>query len=152
MAVPSNSFLARAPSLGRIPPGAEHDLLRNTFDWIHSIYRHLSEVVTANVTIESRIAPTLLNSWVNLGSSYSAAGYCKAEDGVVRLKGNVKSGSGIPTTIFTLPDGYRPSEILSFSVESNGAFGAVQISTNGNVQATVGSTTRLSLDGISFRT
>lgn len=151
MAAPSNAFSARAPSLGRVPPGVLADILRNTFEWIRDMYGHLAATITMNVTIEDWIAPTLLNSWVDFGSSYSAAGYCKGEDGVVRLKGNVKSGSGIPTTVFALPAGYRPSEILRFAVDSNGAFGAVSIDTSGNVQAAVGSTTRLSLDGISFR-
>lgn len=59
------------------------------------------------------IAPTLLNSWVNVGTGYQPAQYRKVGTRVdVRFA--VKNGTTSP--IFNLPAGYRPSATHSFSV------------------------------------
>jgi hypothetical protein len=94
-------------------------------------------------------APTLINSWVNFGAGYETAGYRKETGSVVRLQGMVKTGS-IGTVIFVLPSGYRPTNELNFLIISNAAVGQLTIFTNGNVKATVGSSSWFSLDGISF--
>jgi hypothetical protein len=97
-------------------------------------------------------SPAFLNSWVNRGSTWKPAQYWFNEGGEVNLAGSVSTGSGVPTVIFTLPVGYRPTETLIFTVSSNGAFGECEINTSGSVTATVGSTTSFSLDGIRFST
>lgn len=110
---------------------------------------------TRITTLESEvawIAPTLQNSWVNYGSGYIDAGYRKRVDGVVELRGLVKNGSGIPTVVFTLPSGYRPSGLINFPVVSASAFGAIAIDSSGNVTIFAGSTVNLSLNGILFST
>lgn len=94
-------------------------------------------------------APTLINSWVNFGGSSKAAGYWKDRNGTVRLEGMVKSGTS-GTVAFVLPVGFRPSGLLIMPVVSNDLFGFIQIATTGNVTLT-GSTTYVSLEGISFR-
>ena len=98
------------------------------------------------------IAPTLVNSWVDFGSSYETAGYQKESNGTIRLKGKVKSGTvAYQTAVFTLPAGFRPSLIQTFPVCSNGAFGIVTVETDGVVSVVVGNNTYVSLDGISFK-
>lgn len=97
------------------------------------------------------IAPTLLNSWVNVGGSEMTAGYWKDADGIVHLQGSIRSGT-ITSAAFTLPAGYRPSAEIDFAVSSYGAFGEVSILANGNVIPQVGSNINFGLDGISFRT
>lgn len=95
-------------------------------------------------------APTLVNSWVNYDTgANSLAGYRIDEDGVVHLKGTVKTGVP-PSVVFTLPTGYRPPGISHYAVTSNDAFGSVNIGTDGTVTAQVGSATWLALDGINF--
>lgn len=106
----------------------------------------LAGVVTSVTSISS---PTLLNSWVNYGGTDATASYYKTLDNVVMLSGTVKSGSA--GLIFTLPVGYRPSALRSFSIISNNAFGRVGVSSDGNVTAVVYSNLSLSLDGINFR-
>lgn len=95
-------------------------------------------------------APTLLNSWVNLGSGYTNAGYWKDPFGVVHLTGRVQSGA-VPSVIFILPAGYRPAADHVFATQSAGAFGALTVDSAGNVTAATGSSTNFSLSGLIFR-
>ena len=96
-------------------------------------------------------APTLTNSWVNFGGAYDTAGYYRDMVGFVVLKGSVKDGTtGSSNPIFTLPSGYRPAAQLSFAVASNGAFGEIDIKSNGEVVVITGDNTSVSLDGIRF--
>ena len=99
----------------------------------------------ADKTLETWIAPTLVNSWAG-----STARYYRNNFGEIRLSGSITTGT-IGTTAFTLPTGYRPSQIVRCPVESNGAFGYVVINTDGTVVPTIGSNTRFSLDGVYFR-
>lgn len=56
-------------------------------------------------------APTLLNSWANIGGTEQVAQYRKVGSRVdVRMA--VQNGTGSP--IFTLPDGCRPTLVQSF--------------------------------------
>ena len=94
------------------------------------------------------VSPTLLGSWVNVGSFYETAGYYKDGWNRVHLSGMVKSGSG---SIFTLPAGFRPSKVHLFTVAASDAFGTDTVSDTGSVAIGVGSSaTYVSLDGISF--
>ncbi|NOV28012.1 hypothetical protein E5S69_31495 [Cupriavidus necator] len=101
-------------------------------------------------TVEAWIAPTLLNSWVNFGGGFNNAGYYKDLSGVVHLRGMVKSGV-IGNAVFNLPAGYRPANEELFVAISNGALGRVDIYPSGDVGATSGSNSWLSLDGMTFR-
>lgn len=100
---------------------------------------------------EDWIAPTLTNSWANFGSGFQNAGYYKDKQGVVHLRGLVKSGT-IPGVIFNLPVGYRPTAQLIFGTVSNNAIGRVDVTAGGAVTAQVGSNVWISLEGMSFRT
>lgn len=102
-----------------------------------------------NFGAPSFTAPTLLNSWVNNGSGWAAAGYYKDAFGFVHLKGLVKSGT-VGAAIFTLPSGYRPAENETFAVQSNTAFGYCNVGSDGNVGASGGSNVNFSLSGIVF--
>lgn len=92
--------------------------------------------------------PTLQNSWVNLGLGYANAGYA-IHRGIVILRGTVKNGT-LNSTLFTLPAGFRPSAGQLFAVNSNGAFGLVEVQADGDVVQVAGVTASLSLDGIRF--
>lgn len=93
-------------------------------------------------------APTLLNSTVNLGLQYGPAGYWLDGQGVLHLRGIVKSWAS--PYIFVLPVGYRPPYDMGIAVVSNDAFGEIAVHTNGDVLVIVGNTAWLSLDGVSF--
>lgn len=94
-------------------------------------------------------APTLGNSWVNYGGSYSTAGWYIDRGGFVHLKGLIKDGT-IDTAAFTLPVGARPALHLHFAANSYGAFGSVRVENDGDVWVVGGDTRWVSLDGITF--
>ena len=102
---------------------------------------------------ESFIEPTLLNGWVNYGSTYANAGYYKDDFGDVHLVGMVKSGTS-GTVIFNLPSGYRPpSDLIVPILTSSGSdlAGSIKIYSNGDVELRTGGTTFVLLNNISFR-
>lgn len=100
---------------------------------------------------EAFIDASYLNSWVSYNTTtHNKAGYFKSTDSIVHLQGMVKSGT-INNPIFTLPAGYRPAKTLVFTVPSNGAFGVLEVQTDGDVIATTGNNTYVSLEGIRFR-
>lgn len=117
---------------------------------IKDLERRLEILERSRASDEAYTDATYLNSWVDYGITHNKAGYYKTIDGVVRLQGAVKSGT-IGQPIFTLPAGYRPAKTLLFTVPSNGAFGVLEIQTDGDVIATTGNNTYVSLEGIQFR-
>ena len=110
-------------------------------------------MVTYIGTVEDWTAPSLLNNWVNYSAAYNPAGYFKDKFGIVHLRGLVKDGDGIGASypVFNLPAGYRPTYNEICVITSNSAFGHVNIETAGNIIITVGSTTWVCFDGITFR-
>ena len=87
------------------------------------------------VTAADWIAPTLTNSWVNLGSPWALAGYLKDPMGFVHLRGEVNGGVN-GSIIFTLPTGYRPVAALNLPVvNGSGAFAYIQVAASGTVEA-----------------
>ncbi|HUX55114.1 MAG TPA: hypothetical protein VMV56_11915 [Williamwhitmania sp.] len=97
------------------------------------------------------IAPTLINSWVNLGGAYSPAGYTKDNLGFVHLRGLIKDGA-VSQNAFVLPAGYRPPYRLMFAVVSGGVLGVLEILANGGALISTGSNAYFSFDGITFKT
>lgn len=95
--------------------------------------------------------PAFANSWVNFAAGWQSAGFYKDPLGFVHLRGKIKSGT-INTTAFTLPPGHRPVVSEQFPVASNGAFGVVDVLSDGTVVPSVGSNVYVSLSGIRFRT
>ncbi|OIB00202.1 hypothetical protein AK95_23880 [Paenibacillus sp. LC231] len=104
------------------------------------------------------IEPTLLNGWVNYGSSYANARYYKDSNGRVHIEGLVKGGpSTLPAVLFRLPRGYIPSKTLTDIIHSSDgttqSFGRLGIASNGDVIITAGysgTTSWISLTGISY--
>ncbi len=94
--------------------------------------------------------PAFANSWVNFGGSQITAAFIRLPDGMVLLRGQVKSGT-IGAAVFTLPAGYRPSAIVGpFAVHSNAAFGECEVLSTGEVVALTGNNTSFNLDGVCF--
>jgi hypothetical protein len=105
----------------------------------------------ANKAQEAWIAPTLLNSWVNLGDSYPTAGYRKNQFGMVELRGIVTGGAS-GSVICVLPEGYRPAKTCSGVITSSTGTGRVWLYPTGNVTHSTGAygTGNLDLGNISF--
>ncbi|MDD5089981.1 MAG: hypothetical protein PHQ23_03605 [Candidatus Wallbacteria bacterium] len=100
---------------------------------------------------EAWIAPALQGAWSNYGGGWSTPGYYKDSVGTVHLKGLVQGGA-VPSTIFTLPAGYRPIEQLIFAAITNGILGRIDVYPSGAVVAnTPTSNGWVPLDNIVFR-
>ena len=107
------------------------------------------KITVKSITTSDWIAPTLENNWLNWGTPDGPAGYFKDSLGIVHLRGIVKNGSG--STIFTLPDTYRPAYKEVHAVLASAVLGRVDIKPNGEVVVITGSYSWISLDGITFR-
>lgn len=95
--------------------------------------------------------PAFTGTWVNFAGGWQPAGFYKDPLGFVHLRGKIKSGV-IGTSAFTLPPGHRPVVSEQFPCASNGAFGIVDVLSDGTVVPSVGNNTYVTLSGISFRT
>lgn len=91
----------------------------------------------------------LTASWVHYGAGFSTPQYTKTSDGVVHLKGLVRSG-GLGVAMANLPPGYRPAERILYTVPSNGAYSRFDIWSNGDIISHSTSSNWVALDGISF--
>lgn len=98
----------------------------------------------------------LANGWVHYASPYATPQYTKASDGMVHIKGLIRSGtatSGTPMTA-NLPAAYCPKERLLLTIVSWDVWGRVDVvpQTGGvcHLQILVGNNGWLSLDSIRY--
>ncbi|CAB4127403.1 hypothetical protein UFOVP75_179 [uncultured Caudovirales phage] len=121
----------------------------NSFDTtVQTVIRAAYSLAVSSIAsqVEEFQAPSLAGTWVADSSPFLTPGFRKNINRV-ELCGTVTGGSG---TIFTLGATYRPTADIQFPVVANGAFGAVKITSAGVVSLVAGSTSHVSLDGISF--
>jgi len=93
--------------------------------------------------------PAFQNSWVNYEGGFEVARFKKLRSGLVVLSGMVKNGTN-DTTVFTLPERYRPSErILMASSTYDDTYCRLDVTADGLVRPLGSSNTWLSIN-ISF--
>lgn len=102
------------------------------------------------------IAPTLTSGFTNYSAGYRVAGYYRDRSGHVRVEGTISCGTvSLPQALFTLPVGYRPSELVYFPGVniSTGAGTIMQVGSNGVVSITAGAATGnvIAIDSIPIR-
>lgn len=108
-------------------------------------------------TVGNTGQPAFQSGWVNFGAGWAAASFVKAPDGWVRLHGIVSVPTnpvGLPSTIFTLPPGYRPEASCVFSTIASNAVARIDITSAGLVQAVAPTPTAapwISLETITFK-
>ncbi|MDA0244686.1 MAG: hypothetical protein OT477_14805 [Chloroflexi bacterium] len=111
-------------------------------------YKNIAGAVVVNghaLADDDWQAATLASGWGNYGNAYSTAGYRRAPDGVVWLKGTVAPTSKFMSSyIFVLPATYRPAEVMSFPLDG----GRVEVRPNGEVSV-IGASW-VSLDNVRF--
>lgn len=104
-------------------------------------------IVSSAPTLATWISPTLLNSWVNLGAGYATAGYKKDDLGNVEIKGTIRNGTATSgTTLFVLPAGYRPLEIMLRPTATGSVYGQFYITPAGLVVIDAGSNTSFAIN------
>ena len=91
-------------------------------------------------------SPTLGAGWTVV-PPYSGVTYFRDYGGVVHLQGTVALAVGLPSTMFTLITGHRPTAQLAFQVPT---YAIVDITLNGDVIVRQ-ATGYVSLDGINFK-
>jgi type II secretory pathway pseudopilin PulG len=96
-------------------------------------------------TTGSWTTPTPVSPWVNYGGGWPTLQYTKASDGVVTVRGLVKSGA-TGAAIITLPAGYLPPARELLTVASADLFGRVDILTTGDIILQSGSNTWVELN------
>lgn len=97
----------------------------------------------------------LQNGFTNEGAPFPNASYFLNKDGVVYLRGTVDGLSATNVGIATLPSGYRPTNLLAFSVPSvSGAGANLQLLVYSSGVIAVNGTPpfadQIALDGVSF--
>lgn len=116
---------------------------------------NISGTYTGSFKVQDWIEPALSNGWQSFGGEYTKPGYYKDANGIVHIKGLVRSGQ-LSKTIFTLPKDYRPKERYLFTVGcSSGSgmnikTGRCDIIPTGDIIPIDGSNNWFSLDGLSF--
>lgn len=118
--------------------------------------------VVAYFRVEQPLIPTLTTGWQNYGAPEEVAQYWKDNaSGTVHIQGLIKYPTGTPasgSTIFTLPEGYRPDNNISITVGTANSAGAhtigrCVIKATGEVTYDNGSYKYyFELNGITFRT
>jgi hypothetical protein len=101
--------------------------------------------------------PAFANGWSNFAAGFSLVGFRKFPDGKVKLKGMLLSGGTTgPTTVFTLPVGYRPpTSVHIFTGQSSlGVNARVDIGAAGivSIQNTAAAGNWVSLDNVELDT
>lgn len=96
---------------------------------------------------------TLQNSWIYYGAPYATPQYTKASDGMVHVKGLIRSGN-TAATIATLPAEYCPTDRLLLTAQAADAWSRIDIVPQGGGGCTITpsavSATWTSLDNIKF--
>ena len=83
---------------------------------------------------------SLQNSWVEFGATSTTAQYMKSIDGIVHIWGSIKGGTTANgTLLFTLPVGFRPTEIIrTVGLDDNaGAATACELSIESDGKVTI---------------
>jgi hypothetical protein len=94
--------------------------------------------------------PPFQDSWENLDTtSYSTCAFRKDGQNMVYLKGTI-TGGGVDSTIFTLPVGYRPSQLLMFDPYGGTYNSEITVYPDGRVRKGPNYNSFACLDGIVF--
>jgi hypothetical protein len=95
--------------------------------------------------------PTLLLSWIQLGSPWQDVSFRKDASGMVTIRGAMqRATSSVDGVIFVLPTGYRPVKQEFFICYSAGGAFRVNVYPNGNVETAGANMFGSSFGGIQF--
>ena len=94
---------------------------------------------------------TLQSGWVPFNPGFASPQYIKLSDGMVMVKGMIKSGlTATDTIIARLPVGYRPKEILVIHGAAWGAYSRLDVNPDGYIRVVNAHSGWTSMDAISF--
>ncbi|WP_028547046.1 hypothetical protein [Paenibacillus taiwanensis] len=155
------TYLMTNPTLSSVFRGSLvtnlHGSVSRANEWLSRVEKRLS-ILENNQSVREAphwIVPTLINGWLAYNVNiYGAPSYFKDCNGIIRMKGAVKSGAF--GELFRLPKGYRPKNTITIILlSSNGVsdvVSGIDISAEGKVSINRGASTFISLNGVSFLT
>ena len=134
--------------------GATSKVLATNYSTVALVFDGTNWRVIYSNASEPWVAPSLLNSWVNVGGQ-AAASYYRDAAGVVHIQGRISTGAS-GAIAFNLPAGFRPAGNLGFIAQASGGGAAVNIASSTGAVTPINLTgsavaTYCSLDGITFR-
>lgn len=113
-------------------------------------YVHMKQNFWHHAEVSGWVNAEMTGNWVQYGGNdFPPASYRKDADGVVTLRGLMKSGT-LGDTAFKLPVGFRPKEQMLSITSAGDQVARVDILSDGSVQPKSGSTVWFGLDGVSF--
>lgn len=138
---------------GGLGPNLLNDALLFKLPSQSSVWLSLDGAMWDSNATNRYTAPIWANGWMDYdANNYSPAGYQKRSDGLVSLRGLIKSGT-MGVSAFQLPPGFRPkSKILRYAMNGTSAdrVGRLDITTDGQVIPVNGGNAWFSLDGVTF--
>ncbi len=129
--------------------------LQRVLDGIFQPLKAIVEFLQPFVQAEAWKKPVWGTGWRDYATAldtYQTTAYRKNPLGRVELRGLVERASGVGTTIFTLPEGYRPTKTRIFVTLGSAGVGRVDITPGGVVTYISGGVTFFTLEGITFDT
>lgn len=137
------SLIGISPTLGAIT--AKSGLTSNGYLATQAIYYPASVGTWTNIPLS--------NGWATYDANTFSTPQCiKASDGLVSLKGLIRSGTATAGTVIgTLPVNCRPNTARGlFGVASNAAYGRLDVYPTGELVINAGSNAWFSLDGVTY--
>lgn len=113
---------------------------------IENIDRRLRKIETSEGALFDGFTPTLSGAWTSTGGAYPSAAYWRDNQNIVYFRGRIQGGA-VPSTVFTLPAGYRPFGTRTWAT----ALGDVIEITAAGVVTVLSGASPVSLDGIIYR-
>jgi len=150
----NGAVVGATPVVGAICAPTEYDLAgANPLgkDFVEGIALALIRQISSMVSpLPAWATPTLLNSWVNWGSTLSPARYARDSAGRVQIAGVVKNGTNYDD-IFVLPANCCPTYDLIFTTDSDVGARTLVVDHLGGVRiSSAGTNNRVSI-ACSFR-
>jgi len=120
---------------------------------IHNITSYSDLTITGTIKNDDWTNMALTDNWVNFGGDYPPLSYFRDKNGMVYIRGYVKSGDmGSDKTIGTLPIGFRPSTTKMIpTLRDNSVIGTLHVNTAGRIIPMLTSTVWTNIGYICFK-
>lgn len=139
-----------------VQPRAGDNNIQRAFDLLFIPLREIVRFLQPFVQAEKWRKAELQNSFENYSTEYHVAQFRKDPLGTVHIRGLVKRSAASTANILTLPVGYRPSKVMSFTTTADNNWARINISTDGSVRLNAATSATwfnyVFLDNISFDT
>jgi hypothetical protein len=160
--ITTNSEVAKNTISGHAPPSGDHaNIIKDSITGADIKESTLGPVPAlaapeALHQVGASGQPPFQNGWKNYGFSSAPAAFYKDREGVVHLQGTITGATTTPSSVFSLPPGYRPAvtqEFAALTVDSGPTrvINQLEVQSGGDVVLYDPVGIWASLSGITFR-